>query len=79
MCSDDVGNRYISNVNASYWIYKELIGKGYKIMVFSGDADGVVPVTGTMWWVEMIRKELGLTLTNSWRAWYYQDKTLVDS
>ena len=71
MCSDDVGQRYDSALNASYWIYEELVGKGYKVLIFSGDTDSVVPITGTLFWIEKLRKSMGLTLKSAWREWFF--------
>ena len=70
MCSDDVGQRYASALNASYWVYPKLVGQ-YKILIFSGDTDSVVPITGTLHWVEKLRKELSLELKEPWRPWFF--------
>lgn len=71
MCSDSVGQRYESALNGSYWVYPKLVGQGYKVLIYSGDTDSVVPITGTLTWVEQLRKDLGLTLKNPWRPWFY--------
>lgn len=30
------------------------MAKGIKILKFSGDVDGVVPITGTIYWIEKL-------------------------
>jgi len=37
--------------NGSYYLYPTLIEKGYRIWVYSGDTDGAVPITGTIYWL----------------------------
>mmetsp|Transcript_67486 Transcript_67486/g.213614 ORF Transcript_67486/g.213614 Transcript_67486/m.213614 type:complete len:109 (-) Transcript_67486:25-351(-) len=39
---------------------------GLDILVFSGDVDGIVPVTGTRAWVDTF----DLPVTRAWRPWY---------
>ena len=45
--------------------YEFLIGKGLDIVVFSGDVDAIVPVTGTRNWLD----RLGLEVEEKWRPW----------
>lgn len=33
---------------------------GYRIWVISGDTDAAVPVTGTLYWLDKLKYELGL-------------------
>ncbi|MEW5304504.1 MAG: hypothetical protein WDW36_007114 [Sanguina aurantia] len=48
-------------------VYAELIRDGsLRMLVFSGDVDGIVPVVGTRRWVAA----LGLTEAQGWRPWY---------
>lgn len=54
-CSDHVADTYISEANASYWIYPELIKENIRVWVYSGDVDADVPITGTVRWLKMIR------------------------
>lgn len=37
-----------------------------RILVYSGDVDGILPVTGTRAWVS----SLGLKMTRAWRPWF---------
>eukprot|EP00891_Asterochloris_glomerata_P006219 jgi/Astpho2/6219/e_gw1.00088.45.1_t len=49
-------------------VHREIqeLEKPLKILVFSGNVDGVVPVVGTRRWVT----SLNLTVSEPWRAWY---------
>lgn len=49
-------------------LWEELIAAGYKIWIYSGDNDAVVPVTGTIYAIE----SLNLPITNRWYAWYHK-------
>lgn len=72
MCSDVVGNNYVVYPDASYWIYKTLVPlQKYKILVYSGDTDSSVPITGTLNWINLLREELSLPVLNPWRPWSY--------
>ena len=72
MCSDIVGNNYQSYPDASYWIYELLVPlQKYKILVYSGDTDSSVPITGTWYWINKLRSELQLPVINPWRPWFY--------
>ncbi|WIA18548.1 hypothetical protein OEZ85_009991 [Tetradesmus obliquus] len=46
--------------------YRNLLGEGLKMWVFSGDVDGIVPVLGSRRWVAV----LGLPTVKPWRPWY---------
>jgi len=47
-------------------IYRELIAAGKRIWVFSGDADSVVPLTGTRYSIDA----LSLPTVTNWYPWY---------
>lgn len=51
ICSDEVSRGYKMNPNASEWIYPSLIRANIRILIFSGDHDANVPITGTMRWI----------------------------
>ena len=38
-------------------------------MIYSGDSDPAVPFSGTIRWMEKIRKQLGLETDQYWRPW----------
>lgn len=44
----------------------EIMGQGVRILVYSGDLDLAVPVTGTM----QVIKNMNLTVEKSWRQWF---------
>ncbi|GAX79633.1 hypothetical protein CEUSTIGMA_g7074.t1 [Chlamydomonas eustigma] len=47
-------------------VYEELLASGsLRILVFSGDVDGILPVVGTRRWVS----GLGLPIKSAWRPW----------
>lgn len=66
MCSDRVGNNYqIDTEKGSFFLYKDLIASGIKILIYSGDTDAAVPFNGTQRWI----KNLNLEVINKWRSW----------
>lgn len=62
---------HVDFANASYWAYPILINNGYKIMVYSGDTDGIVPTLGSIRWIQQLRKDMHLSVLSPWRQWYY--------
>ena len=58
------GINYISEPEASQWIYEALAGK-IKMMHYSGDTDGAVPTVGTQNWIA----SLGWNKTSEWQAY----------
>jgi len=65
-----VANKYIMFANASEWIYPELIKAGLRIMIYSGDVDADVPITGTLKWIDRLKEEAGLPVLEPWREWW---------
>jgi hypothetical protein len=63
MCNNDEDNfNYIRSTTGSLWVYRKLIPKNkYKIFIYSGDTDPAVPITGTFYWINQLRKELSLS------------------
>lgn len=49
------------------WIYEELQGK-YRMLKFSGDADGAVPTYGTQQWIDLLNWDI----TEYWRPYMVQ-------
>ncbi|MCD7464211.1 Serine carboxypeptidase-like 26 [Datura stramonium] len=66
-CSDPVFRTYNYNVFSLLPVYERLIKVGLKIWIFSGDADGRVPVIGTRYCIEA----LNLTLKSPWHSWFH--------
>jgi serine carboxypeptidase-like clade 2 len=70
ICSDEVADKYRMNSNASEWIYPYLIRAGLKILVYSGDVDANVPITGTLRWIERMKDVEGIPVVEPWREWW---------
>jgi len=67
-CSNIVNYNY-SDVEASVIpLYQKFIAKypNLQILVYSGDVDAIVPVTGTRAWL----RSLHLPISKPWRPWY---------
>ncbi|XP_058751508.1 serine carboxypeptidase-like 45 [Vicia villosa] len=47
-----------------------LVKSGVRVLVFSGDQDSVIPLTGTRSLVNGLAKNIGLNTTESYRAWF---------
>ncbi|CAE6075925.1 unnamed protein product [Arabidopsis arenosa] len=47
-------------------ILHELMGKGVRVMIYSGDVDLAVPFTSTV----AVLKEMNLTVVKEWRPWF---------
>lgn len=43
------------NESASEWIYPILIKENIKVMIYSGDVDANVPITGTVRWINLLK------------------------
>jgi len=66
-CSDV---NYTQNEKASFWTYPLIKEYGYKILVYSGDTDGVVPTLGTWKWIS----DLGWDIKEHQKQWVVDDK-----
>ncbi|KAJ0976433.1 hypothetical protein J5N97_018398 [Dioscorea zingiberensis] len=67
VCQDGILNIYNFTVASVLPIYTKLIKAGLRIWLYSGDADGRVPVIGSRYCVEA----LGLPLQSQWQSWYH--------
>ena len=63
LCADDFN--YTGAQNATQWIYPILKGR-YRMLKYSGDADGAVPTYGTQGWIN----ELNWEIKEQWRPYY---------
>ncbi|KAK7348022.1 hypothetical protein VNO80_22570 [Phaseolus coccineus] len=70
VCNNAILRAYNFSVFSVLPIYTKLIKGGLKIWIYSGDADGRVPVIGTRYCVEA----LGLPLKSRWRTWYHDNQ-----
>ncbi|CAL4992683.1 unnamed protein product [Urochloa decumbens] len=66
LCSNPVYDDWTDMASSILPIYKELIGAGLKVWVFSGDTDTVVPLSST----RRSLAALGLPVKTSWYPWY---------
>ncbi|KAL2470239.1 Serine carboxypeptidase-like 33 [Abeliophyllum distichum] len=67
VCSDSVFRAYNYTVFSVFPIYKKLIKGGIRIWIYSGDADGRVPVIGSRYCVEALK----LPLKTPWTSWFH--------
>ncbi|CAD8109286.1 unnamed protein product [Paramecium primaurelia] len=77
ICSRTLGN-YQVNPKGSYYLYQKIIKNQIRILKFSGDVDAVVPLTGTMFWIDKLQKELYLATLKPWRPWFIHAQREVD-
>jgi len=66
VCSDSILRSYNFSVLSILPIYSKLIKAGLRVWLYSGDADGRVPVIGSRYCVEA----LGLPIKTQWQPWY---------
>ncbi|GFZ09332.1 serine carboxypeptidase-like 46 [Actinidia rufa] len=70
ICSDviryDMQNLEIPTIG----VLGSLVKSGIRVMVYSGDQDSVIPLTGTRTLVNDLAKELGLSTTVPYRVWF---------
>ncbi|KAK4801550.1 hypothetical protein SAY86_022037 [Trapa natans] len=67
VCSDMIFRSYNYTVSSVLPTYTKLIKGGLKIWVYSGDADGRVPLIGSRYCME----DLGLPIKSPWHSWYH--------
>ncbi|KAI3715027.1 hypothetical protein L6452_21992 [Arctium lappa] len=65
-CSDELLDNWKDSEFSMLPTYKKLIAAGYRIWMFSGDTDSVVPVTATRFSLS----HLNLTVKTRWYPWY---------
>nr|WGC54933.1 P-(S)-hydroxymandelonitrile lyase [Echinochloa crus-galli var. zelayensis] len=66
LCSNSLYDNWTDAPASMLPIYKELIGAGLKVWVFSGDTDTAVPMSSTRRSLDA----LGLPVKTSWYPWY---------
>ncbi|KAF8034218.1 hypothetical protein BT93_C0489 [Corymbia citriodora subsp. variegata] len=57
---------YTSTVTDVIDVHKELIKRGLRALIYSGDHDMVIPYVGTQAWIDT----LNLTISEDWHAWF---------
>ncbi|PRQ54379.1 putative peptidase S10, serine carboxypeptidase, alpha/Beta hydrolase [Rosa chinensis] len=65
-CNKTLSASYISDVSSSLVYHQNLIKKGYRVLIYSGDHDMVIPYLGTISWIE----SLNLTVDSRWKPWF---------
>ncbi|GAB9475698.1 hypothetical protein Gpo141_00012782, partial [Globisporangium polare] len=73
-CGSDVGDLYTSS-DSSLPKYRNFLGKGLDVLIYSGDADSVVNFIGTERWIG--EEGLKLPVTQKWKAWFGPDEQLA--
>ncbi|KFK39055.1 hypothetical protein AALP_AA3G195000 [Arabis alpina] len=73
VCNNSILQTYEFTVSSMLPTYSKLIRGGLKIWVYSGDADGRVPVIGSRYCVEA----LGLSVNSEWRSWFHNHQVRV--
>ncbi|RAL39439.1 hypothetical protein DM860_002972 [Cuscuta australis] len=68
ICNDSIFNAWAYSNESVLPIYRKLIAAGQKILLYSGDTDGRVPVLSTRYSIAA----MGLPITKPWAPWYYQ-------
>ncbi|CAG9336337.1 unnamed protein product [Blepharisma stoltei] len=62
---------YLSDyIHGSYYLYPSLIRAGLKILIYSGDVDGAVPLIGTRMWLQ----NLNLQMITPYSSWYVDEQ-----
>jgi len=72
-CSD-IDYSYTDLLSSIIPVYKDIIAsKSISILVYSGDIDAIVPVTGTRFWLD----QLNLPVVSKWRPWLASNKQVA--
>lgn len=57
---------YDSNLFSVVHYHEELLKRGYRALIYSGDHDMMIPYVGTQTWINF----LNLTLVDGWKPWF---------
>ncbi|KAM3141577.1 hypothetical protein pb186bvf_006182 [Paramecium bursaria] len=76
-CNNEYNN-YIIDPRGSYYLYPKMIQNKIKILKFSGDIDAVVPITGTLFWIDKLQKEFNIQTIQEWQSWTIKGNRDVD-
>ncbi|XP_028556702.1 serine carboxypeptidase-like 2 isoform X1 [Dendrobium catenatum] len=61
---------YLKDIPSSLPYQLNLLKRGYRALVYSGDHDMLIPFVGTKLWI----KSLNLTVVDPWRSWSVDDQ-----
>jgi len=65
-CSSIVNYSYSDLLSSEIPVYQDLLNNSkLRMLVYSGDVDGIVPVTGTRKWLD----SMNMTISSPWRLW----------
>jgi len=65
-CSSVVNYSYSDLLSSEIPVYLDLLNNSkLRMLVYSGDVDGIVPVTGTRKWLD----SMNMTISSEWRPW----------
>ncbi|OMP08498.1 Peptidase S10, serine carboxypeptidase [Corchorus olitorius] len=70
VCSNVLDYELLDLEIPSITIVSQLVKAGIPVMVYSGDQDSVIPLTGSRTLVNQLAKELGLKTTVPYRVWF---------
>ncbi|XP_048135619.1 putative serine carboxypeptidase-like 52 [Rhodamnia argentea] len=62
-CNESLSYTYTVTDVVDY--HEELLKRGYRALIYSGDHDMVIPYVGTLAWIDT----LNLTISHDWEAW----------
>ncbi|KAF3780705.1 Serine carboxypeptidase-like 2, partial [Nymphaea thermarum] len=65
-CNWSIRGSYHNDVKSALKYHKDLTSRGYRLLVYSGDHDTLVPFFGTRRWVA----SLNYTVNDAWRSWW---------
>ncbi|XP_047313041.1 serine carboxypeptidase-like 31 [Impatiens glandulifera] len=72
ICNMEIFNKWGDSKESVLPIYTRLIKSGMRIWVYSGDADGRVPVLSTRYSLNTLK----LPIVKSWSPWYHQKQVV---
>ncbi|KAF9668089.1 hypothetical protein SADUNF_Sadunf15G0091800 [Salix dunnii] len=70
ICSNILDYEFLNIEIPTFNIVGSLIKAGIPVLVYSGDQDSVIPLTGSRTVVHRVAKELGLNTTVPYRVWF---------
>ncbi|KAK6916311.1 Peptidase S10, serine carboxypeptidase [Dillenia turbinata] len=65
-CNHTLQTYYIEDIKSVVKIHQELTSKDYRVLIYSGDQDMVIPYVGTQTWINL----LNLSVDDIWSPWF---------
>ncbi|XP_042481612.1 serine carboxypeptidase-like 45 [Macadamia integrifolia] len=69
-CSHILHYQLLNLEESTVPLISSLISSGIRVLIFSGDQDSVIPLTGTRTLLHGLANKLGLKTTTTYRAWF---------